>query len=178
MLDAVQFEDRGLPAAAIITEPFKATCHAMAVLNGFDDYPLVTVPHPVTSLSLKQVHDLADSITDAVERLLIVGNVDEVATVPVATLATVVEELAIGLRSDGADLTVSKTDDHSVVFELHIPDQACADCIMPARVLLPIFTSRIHAALGDHLSVTLVDPRDDASHPLNTQRLNQSPEEA
>jgi hypothetical protein len=161
LLDAVQFEDLGLPAAAIITEPFEATCRAMAALHGFDDYPFIIVPHPVTSLTLDEVHQLADSVTPMVESLLTAEATPNARHVD-ETLAEVVEGLAQGLRSDGADLTAHQPDDHTVVFELYIPDEACAECVMPSSVLLPMFTARVHATLGPHLDVRLDDPRDPA----------------
>jgi hypothetical protein len=162
LLDAVQFEDLGLPAAAIITEPFEATCRAMAALHGFDEYPLIIVPHPVTSLTLDEVHELADSITPLVESLLTTGGTRSTRHGE-ETLADVVEALAPGLRSDGADLTAHQRDDHTVVFQLSIPDQACAECVMPSSMLLPIFTERVRGALGSHLEVHLDDPRDSAN---------------
>ncbi len=75
--------------------------------------------------------------------------------------------IAPGLRSDGADLFVERTDDYTAVFRLHIPDQACANCIMPSRILLPMFAARVASIIGPGWSVTLDDTRDDATHPLN-----------
>ena len=162
MLDAVFFEDMGVPAAAIVTESFVATCRAMAALRGYDDYPLIVVPHPVTSLTLDQVHELADSVTPRIASLLTEG---PTATHEASadTLDDVVEALAPGLRSDGADLTAHQPDDQTVVFELSIPNRACAECVMPSSILLPIFAERVHATLGAHLDVQLDDPRDSAT---------------
>jgi hypothetical protein len=70
VLDAVDFESRGLPAAAVITEPFVGACKAMARLRGFEDYPLVVAPHPVTSLDLAGAEALAYALTDAIEARL------------------------------------------------------------------------------------------------------------
>ncbi|MCP3938206.1 MAG: hypothetical protein GY708_22895 [Actinomycetia bacterium] len=162
MLDAVQFEDMGLPAAAIVTEPFVTTCRAMAALRGYEEYPMIVVPHPVTSLTLEQVHALADSVTPEIASLLMDGTASGSGSLA-ATLEEVVEALAPGLRSDGADLTAHQPDDRTVVFELFIPDQACAECVMPSSMLLPMFAARVHAALGPHLDVRLDDPRDSVS---------------
>lgn len=74
-------------------------------------------------------------------------------------LEEIVEELATGLRSDGADLSGTVTGDRTVTFELHIPDQACAECVLPAERLLPVFEQRVRSGLGDDWSVELVDPR-------------------
>jgi hypothetical protein len=161
VLDAVQFEDQGLPSVAIVTEPFVATCRAMAALRGYDEYPLIVVPHPVTSLDLEQVDALADSLTPDVAALLLEGPA-RLSEPTAATLEEVVADLAPGLRSDGADLTAHQPDVGTVVFELVIPDQACAECVMPSSMLLPIFAARVHSALGPHLDVRLDDPRDAA----------------
>ncbi len=50
---------------------------------------------------------------------------------------------------------------------LHIPDQACADCIVPSRIQLPMFSARVSSMMGPGWTVTLDDSRDDALHPLN-----------
>jgi hypothetical protein len=162
LLDAVQFEERGIPAVAIVTAPFAATCSAMAELHGFRDYPFVVLPHPVTSLTAEGVAQRADDATPRVEALLLAG-----ASAPSSTgdlgrgtsLAEIVEELATGLRSDGADLTGAVTADRTVTLTLHIPTQACAECIMPASWLLPMFESRVRSGLGDDWHVELIDPR-------------------
>ena len=171
MLDAVRFEELGIPSAAIITAPFRATCVAMAELQGFADYPMAIVPHPITSLTPEQVIERADWATRYVEALLVEGlawpDEDVGAAVKTHSLLDVIEELAAGLRSDGADLFVEQTGDHSAVFRLYIPDQACADCIMPSRILLPMLSARVASMLGPGWTVTLDDPRDDAAHPLN-----------
>ena len=162
MLDAVRFEEMGLPAAAILTEPFRETGRVMAELQGFSDYPFATVPHPVASLSDEQVRAVADAVTPTVERLLLRG-VDD--TPPPASyelagrrLAEVVEDLAVGLRADGADLTAERFG-RRIVFRLHIPDEACAECVLPAPMLYPILKGRVEAELGSGLKVVLHDPR-------------------
>ena len=65
------FEKRGVPAAAILTEPFIATGKALAAIHRMPDYPFVVLPHPVTSLREEQVVERADWATDWVERLLV-----------------------------------------------------------------------------------------------------------
>ena len=170
MLDAVRFEELGLPAAAIVTEPFTATGKVMAELQGFADYPFATVPHPVASLSIDQVNALADAVTPEVERLLL-GSVADPTPVEASTggertgLEDVVEALAEGLRADRADLTAEQTG-NTITFRLHIPDEACAECVMPSSMLVPMFQRRIDQDLGPGLVVVLNDPRD---HSLRTE---------
>lgn len=159
MLDAVNFEILGLPAAAILTDPFRATGFAMAELQGFADYPFATVAHPITSLSADQVNDVADAITPAVEALLLGPAAEPSPDADGAkSLLGLVEELAAGLRSDGADLTASQDGD-VVTFTLDIPTQACAECVMPSKMLHAIFQQRVDAELGTGLTVVINDPR-------------------
>ena len=166
MLDAVRFEELGLPAAAIVTEPFRATGLVMAGLQGFAGYPFATVPHPVASLSLEQVTVLADAVTPDVERLLVSGAGDappadhaaSAGSGP-ASLDDVVEALAEALRADRADLTAERSGNR-ITFRLHIPDEACAECVLPSSMLVPVLQGRVEDELGSGLVVVLDDPRD------------------
>ena len=164
MLDAVRFEELGLPAVAILTEPFMTTGKVMAALQGFADYPFATVPHPVASLTVEQVAAVADAVTPAVERLLLDGATDAPPTDSVeggagqSSLADVVEALAEGLRSDRADLTAERSG-NLITFQLHIPDEACAECVLPSSMLVPILQRRVDDDLGPGLIVVLEDPR-------------------
>ena len=155
-----------MPAAAILTEPFRTTGLVMAELQGFADYPFATVPHPVASLSAEQVMAVADAVTPAVERLLVGGVKDAQPEGPVdgagagqPSLDDVVEALAEGLRADRADLTAERSGDR-ITFRLHIPDEACAECIMPSSMLVPILQRRVDDELGPGLEIVLDDPRD------------------
>ena len=160
MLDAVRFEELGLPAAAIVTEPFTTTGKVMAELQGFADYPFATVPHPVASLSEDQVTALADAVTPAVESLLLRGEAGPVvaADAEPGRLGAVVESLAVALRADRADLTAVQSGSR-ITFRLHIPDEACAECVMPSSMLVPLFQHRVDQELGPGLTVELEDPR-------------------
>lgn len=71
MLDAISFEKRGIPAAAIITEPFIPTATAMAELAGLPGYPVAVIPHPVGSLSPAEVIARADAVSARVTQLLL-----------------------------------------------------------------------------------------------------------
>ncbi len=166
MLDAVRFEELGLPAAAIVTEPFTTTGKVMAELQGFADYPFATVPHPIGSLSEDQVTALADAVTPVVELLLVGGTTDAPAMEPARSVAAtpldlddVVEALAEGLRADRADLTAEQSGQR-ITFRLHIPDEACAECIMPSSMLVPILQRRVDDDLGPGFVAVLDDPRD------------------
>ena len=71
MLDAIGFEKRGIPAAAIITTPFIPTAEAMARLSGMPGYPCAVVPHPIGSLAPADLAARADAITRRIEELLL-----------------------------------------------------------------------------------------------------------
>lgn len=161
MLDAIYFEELGLPAAAILTEPFYSTGVAIAELRGFATYPFAQVAHPVTSLNGEQVIALADNITPIVEQLLLCGIAEDPAgaTRVTSTLDDVVETLAAGLRSDGADLTATEVDGR-LIFDLSIPTEACAECVMPSTMLTSIFQNVVDTELGPGHIIVLNDPRE------------------
>jgi hypothetical protein len=71
VLDAITFEKRGIPAAAVITEPFIPTAAAMAELAGLPGYPVAVIPHPVGSLSPEEVGARAEAVSARVAELLL-----------------------------------------------------------------------------------------------------------
>ena len=71
MLDAISFEKRGIPAAAVITEPFVLTAAAIAELAGLPGYPHAVIPHPVGSLTAAEVRERAEAIAPRVAELLL-----------------------------------------------------------------------------------------------------------
>jgi hypothetical protein len=70
VLDAINFEKHGIPAVAVVTEPFVPTARAMAELNGMSGYRFVVVPHPFGSLDPATVRARADAALADIERLL------------------------------------------------------------------------------------------------------------
>jgi hypothetical protein len=65
--DALAAETQGLPAVAIMTEPFEASARAVAALSGVPDYPFVLIGHPVANDSDPALHAKAEA---AVPRLV------------------------------------------------------------------------------------------------------------
>lgn len=47
MLDAVNFEDHGKPAAVVATTNFVRLANSIARASHLDGLPLVTIPHPL-----------------------------------------------------------------------------------------------------------------------------------
>ena len=62
----VELERRGLPTAAVATEPFVDEALEQARLLGMPDYRLVNVPHPVQLLSSEELRGYADSAFEAI----------------------------------------------------------------------------------------------------------------
>jgi hypothetical protein len=73
VLDAINLEKQGIPAVAVVTEPFARTAAGLAELNGMPGYPFVVVPHPFGSLDETTVRSRADAVLEKIERLLLGG---------------------------------------------------------------------------------------------------------
>ncbi len=70
MLDAILFERAGVPAIAIVTEPFRATGEAMASSWGMPGYRFLDIPHPIANLEEKELDARADRLVERVLALL------------------------------------------------------------------------------------------------------------
>ncbi len=62
----VELERRGVPTAAVATEPFVDEALEQARLLGMPDYRMVYVPHPVQLLSLEELHGYADRVFEEI----------------------------------------------------------------------------------------------------------------
>jgi hypothetical protein len=71
VLDAINLEKQGIPAVAVVTEPFIPTAKAMAELNGMPGYPFVVVPHPIGSLDEAALRERAELVLERIEELLL-----------------------------------------------------------------------------------------------------------
>jgi hypothetical protein len=71
----VELERRGLPTAAVATEPFVDEALEQARLLGMPDYRMVYVPHPVQLLTLVLLHGYADRAFEEIVRRLTDGAV-------------------------------------------------------------------------------------------------------
>jgi hypothetical protein len=70
VLDAILFERAGVPAIAIVTEPFRATGEAMAASWGMSGYRFLDMPHPIANLEDKELDARADRLAEQVLALL------------------------------------------------------------------------------------------------------------
>ena len=62
----VELERRGIPTAAVATDPFVDEALEQARLLGMPDYRMVYVPHPVQLLSLEELHSHADRVFEQI----------------------------------------------------------------------------------------------------------------
>jgi hypothetical protein len=83
------------------------------------------------------------------------------------TVAAALDEVAVLLRSDGADLVLVEANPKTARIDvtLELRDAHCAECIVPPELLFEM----VGAALGRHVreefELVLRDPRTDASRP-------------
>jgi hypothetical protein len=71
VLDGIKLEQVGLPAVAIVTEPFIATARAMATNWGAPSYEFVVTSHPIANLSEAELGAKAEELTSQVIRFLL-----------------------------------------------------------------------------------------------------------
>ena len=64
--DVVRLEQRGIPTAAVATEPFLDEALEQARLLGMPDYRTVLISHPVQLATTEDLHARADAALDAV----------------------------------------------------------------------------------------------------------------
>ncbi len=70
MADGTLLEQRGVPAAAIITSAFRRTADLMARRQGYPGYRYAVVPHPIGNLTPAQVRERAQAVLPEVLALL------------------------------------------------------------------------------------------------------------
>jgi hypothetical protein len=75
VLDGILMEQAGVPAAAIVTEPFEVTGRAMAEQWGLPYYTFLLMPHPTANLTDAELDARAEAIVPEVVRLLLRGQV-------------------------------------------------------------------------------------------------------
>jgi hypothetical protein len=70
VLDALMFEERGIPGIALVTEPFRQTGTAMAATWGLPGFRFVETSHPVAILHEEEIEDRADHLLPLILALL------------------------------------------------------------------------------------------------------------
>lgn len=61
-VDAITFEQRGVPTVQIITDEFLDINRQISQSHGYEELPIVTVPHPTRYLDESEVEDLTEKI--------------------------------------------------------------------------------------------------------------------
>lgn len=79
MADGTIFEERGLQAAAVITDSFHLTGRSMARRRGFPDYKYVAVTNPIGSLNEEGIRQRA---LEALPQVLEVLGIEDRRDVP------------------------------------------------------------------------------------------------
>jgi hypothetical protein len=62
VLDALMFEERGIPGIALVTEPFRQTATAMATTWGLPGFKFLCLPHPIANLADTDLDERADRL--------------------------------------------------------------------------------------------------------------------
>jgi hypothetical protein len=70
VLDAILLEQQGVPAIAVITEPFRETGRAMAQSWGIPGFRFLETPHPIANATEGELDARADRLVEPVLALL------------------------------------------------------------------------------------------------------------
>jgi hypothetical protein len=73
--DGVHLDRAGIPAATICTDHFVATAQATATVWGVPDYPVIYMPHPLSTLTEEEIQAQAQRLAAQVIRVLLTGRV-------------------------------------------------------------------------------------------------------
>jgi hypothetical protein len=73
--DGIHLDRAGIPAATICTDHFVATGQATAALWGVPDYPVIYMPHPLSTLTDAEIQAAAHHLAEQVVRVLSTGQV-------------------------------------------------------------------------------------------------------
>jgi hypothetical protein len=73
--DGIHLDRAGIPAAIICTDHFVATGQATATVWGVPDYPVIYMPHPLSTLADAELQAAAQSLAEQVVHVLLTGQV-------------------------------------------------------------------------------------------------------
>jgi hypothetical protein len=75
--DGIHLDRAGIPAATICTDHFVATAQATASVWGVPNYPVIYLPHPLSTRTDDEVQAGAQLLADQVVRILLTGRTAE-----------------------------------------------------------------------------------------------------
>jgi len=70
VLDALMFEERGVPGIALITDPFRQTATAMAATWGLPGFRFLDMPHPIANLGDGELDERVDRLVPLLVELV------------------------------------------------------------------------------------------------------------
>ena len=76
MHDGIHLDRVGIPAATICTDHFTATAQATATVWGVPSYPVLYMPHPLSTLSDAEIQAQAQRLAGQVVRVWLTGQVE------------------------------------------------------------------------------------------------------
>jgi hypothetical protein len=73
--DGIHLDRAGVPAATICTDHFMATAQATATVWGVPDYPVIYMPHPLSTRADDEMQAEAQRLAEQVVHVLLTGRV-------------------------------------------------------------------------------------------------------
>jgi hypothetical protein len=71
--DGIHLDRAGIPAATLCTDHFVETAQATASVWGVPDYPVIYLPHPLSTLTDEEIQAQAQRLADQVVHVLLTG---------------------------------------------------------------------------------------------------------
>jgi hypothetical protein len=72
--DGIHLDRAGIPAATVCTDHFVATSQATATVWGVPDYPVIYMPHPLSTLTDEALHAQAQRLVAPALQVLLTGS--------------------------------------------------------------------------------------------------------
>jgi len=69
--DTIEFEKRGIPATAIITQAFRNAAVFQFRSKGMEGHPYIELPHPISNLKADEMRELSLSCVDRLAAQLV-----------------------------------------------------------------------------------------------------------
>ena len=76
MHDGIHFDRAGIPAAAICTDHFVATARATASIWGVPHYPVLYLPHPLSTMTEEALQAEAQRMAGKIVQVLVSGSAE------------------------------------------------------------------------------------------------------
>jgi hypothetical protein len=73
--DGIHLDRAGIPAATICTDHFVTTGQATATVWGVPHYPVIYMPHPLSTLAEAEIQAAAQCLAEQVVHVLLTGQV-------------------------------------------------------------------------------------------------------